>query len=42
MSYITLSVLNQKIKNSILDNFPEAVWVIAEIYNLSENRNGHC
>jgi len=42
MSYITLSALNQKIKNSILDNFPEAVWVIAEIYNLSENRNGHC
>ena len=37
-----LSQLNQRIREQILQSFPEPVWVVAEISELSVNRNGHC
>ncbi len=39
---ITLSELNLLIKGALQDAFPALVWVIAEISELKENRNGHC
>ncbi len=39
---ITLSELNELIKDALLDAFPSSVWVVAEISELKENRNGHC
>lgn len=39
---ITLSELNELIKDALLDAFPASVWVVAEISELKENRNGHC
>ena len=39
---LTLSELNERIKEVIEGAFPSSVWVIAEISELKENRNGHC
>jgi len=39
---LTLSELNEQIKEVLECSFPSSVWVIAEISELKENRNGHC
>ena len=39
---LTLSELNDQIRQIIEGAFPSSVWVIAEISELKENRNGHC
>ncbi len=39
---LTLSELNEQIKNVLTDAFPSTVWVIGEISELKENRAGHC
>jgi exodeoxyribonuclease VII large subunit len=39
---ITLYELNELIKNALEGAFPSSVWVIAEVSELKENRNGHC
>jgi len=39
---ITLSELNELIKDAVENAFPVTVWVVAEISELKENRNGHC
>lgn len=39
---LTLSQLNEAIKEALLDAFPTTVWVVAEVSELKENRSGHC
>ena len=39
---LTLFELNQWIKNILCESIPGTVWVVAEISELKENRNGHC
>lgn len=39
---ITLLELNKNIQEKINTNFPDTIWVIAEISELKINRNGHC
>ncbi len=39
---LTLSELNEQIKNALEGAFKAAVWVVAEVSELKENRNGHC
>ncbi len=39
---LTLFELNQQIKDAICTAIPGTVWVIAEISEMKENRNGHC
>lgn len=39
---ISLSELNQQIKFTLSETFDNAFWVIAEISQVSINRNGHC
>jgi exodeoxyribonuclease VII large subunit len=39
---LTLLQLNEKIKDALTGTFPASVWVIAEVSELKENRNGHC
>lgn len=39
---LTLSQLNESIKDALLDAFPTTVWVVAEVSELKENRSGHC
>lgn len=39
---LTLSELNELIKDTLLDAFPGTLWVVAEISELKENRSGHC
>src|SRR5437763_984182 len=39
---LTLSELNEQIKNALEGAFKTAVWVVAEVSELKENRNGHC
>jgi exodeoxyribonuclease VII large subunit len=39
---LTLSELNEQIKDALSGAFPSSVWVIAEVSELKENRNGHC
>ncbi|MFP4023715.1 MAG: exodeoxyribonuclease VII large subunit [Thiohalospira sp.] len=39
---ISLLELNKSIQEKIKLNFPESIWVIAEISELKINRNGHC
>jgi exodeoxyribonuclease VII large subunit len=39
---LLLSELNNLIRDVLLDAFPETVWVVAEISEIKENRNGHC
>lgn len=38
----TLLELNKDIQEKINSNFPNSIWVIAEISELNVNRNGHC
>lgn len=38
----TLLELNKNIQEKINLNFPDALWIIAEISELNVNRNGHC
>ena len=39
---LTLSELNELIKDALLDAFPGTVWIVAEVSELKENRSGHC
>jgi len=39
---LTLSELNELIKDALLEAFPTSVWVVAEVSELKENRSGHC
>ncbi len=39
---LTLFELSQKIKDALQSAVPATVWVVAEISELKENRNGHC
>ncbi len=39
---LTLSQLNQSIKDTLQDSFPTTVWVVAEVSEMKENRSGHC
>ena len=39
---LTLSELNELIKDVLSNTFSSAVWVVAEISELKENRSGHC
>lgn len=39
---LTLFELNQWIKDALNTAIPGTVWVVAEISELKENRNGHC
>ena len=39
---LSLSELNDRIKNALQETFPAPVWVVAEISELKENRSGHC
>lgn len=39
---LTLSELTGQIKDTLEGAFKSAVWVVAEISELKENRNGHC
>jgi len=39
---LTLLELNEQIKDALTGTFPASVWVIAEVSELKENRNGHC
>lgn len=39
---LLLSELNNLIRDALLGAFPETVWVVAEISEIKENRNGHC
>ncbi|HYQ56975.1 MAG TPA: exodeoxyribonuclease VII large subunit, partial [Draconibacterium sp.] len=39
---LTLSELNELIKDALLDAFPGTVWVVAEVSELKQNRSGHC
>ncbi len=39
---LTLLQLNELIKEALIGAFPASVWVIAEVSELKENRNGHC
>jgi exodeoxyribonuclease VII large subunit len=39
---LSLLELNQWIKNILCETIPGTVWVVAEISELKENRNGHC
>ena len=39
---ITLLELNKSIQDSLKNNFPGSIWIIAEISELKVNRNGHC
>lgn len=38
----TLSQLNSEINLAISEAFPQLVWLVAEISEMSVNRNGHC
>lgn len=39
---LTLSQLNESIKDTLQDAFPTTVWVVAEVSEMKENRSGHC
>jgi exodeoxyribonuclease VII large subunit len=39
---LTLSQLNESIKDTLVDAFPATVWVVAEVSELKANRSGHC
>jgi len=42
MSARSLSELLQQVRESLRASFPDAVWVVAEILEIHENRSGHC
>lgn len=39
---ITLSELNGRIKQALQESFPEPIWLVAGIGELTQNRAGHC
>ncbi len=39
---LTLSELNQIIKNTIQTRFDQTYWIVAEISDINFNKNGHC
>ena len=39
---LSLSELNELIKDSLQEAFPSLVWVVAEVSEIKENRSGHC
>jgi len=39
---LTLSELNELVKDALMEAFPSTVWVVAEVSELKENRSGHC
>ncbi|MFT6746588.1 MAG: exodeoxyribonuclease VII large subunit [Glaciecola sp.] len=41
-SYISLSLLNQLIKEVVLGNFMDEVWLVAEISDVKTAASGHC
>jgi exodeoxyribonuclease VII large subunit len=41
-SSITLSQLNNRIRETIEDRFDEEIWIIAEISEINTNSKGHC
>lgn len=41
-NFIQLSELNEQIKDALLDKFPQAIWLVAEIYSMNVNKAGHC
>lgn len=38
----SLLELNNRIKEALIETIPSTVWVVGEISELKENRNGHC
>lgn len=42
MQAVTLYELNTRIKGVLKQNFPETVWITAEITEIQLNRSGHC
>jgi exodeoxyribonuclease VII, large subunit len=40
--YISLFELNQQIQQSMVEKFPESIWIIAEIGELKISAAGHC
>ena len=40
--FISLYDLCVLIREVVGDNFPEYIWVVAEIASIKENQNGHC
>jgi exodeoxyribonuclease VII large subunit len=41
-AFFTLAQLNGLVKEALKENFPDLIWVVAEISELKINRNGHC
>lgn len=41
-SFVTLSELNELIKNAIIDYFPQPVWLVAELFSMNIHKSGHC
>jgi len=39
---ISLFELNRRVRNTLYDGFPAALWITAEVSQLTENRSGHC
>ncbi len=39
---LSLSELNELIKDTLQEAFPSLVWVVAEVSEIKENRSGHC
>ncbi len=39
---LTLSELTLIVRSAIYGNFPDSLWVVAEILELHENKTGHC
>lgn len=42
VSTLTLKELQLQVKESLANQFPSAIWIVAEIHTISKNRNGHC
>jgi exodeoxyribonuclease VII large subunit len=40
--FLQLSQLNEQIKDALMNQFPQAVWLVAEIFSLNVNKAGHC
>ncbi|MCK5068417.1 MAG: exodeoxyribonuclease VII large subunit [Bacteroidales bacterium] len=41
-NFRTLSTLLAQVKNALVETLPDQYWIIGEILELHENRNGHC
>jgi len=41
-SFVTLSELNELIKNAIVEYFPQPLWVVAEVFSMNIHKSGHC